>query len=603
MKIRVADYISNYLVEAQKITTTFILSGGGMMHLVDAIGRQEGLEYCCNHHEQVGAIAADAYARISGRLGVCYATAGPGATNTITGITGAWQDSSPVLYISGQSKLSQTIRGMQLDELRQFGTFEVDIIPMIESITKYSAFIDDAKKIRYHLEKACYLALTGRQGPVFLDIPIDIQGALIDPNELEGFTPPVESNVEKFDSKWIIEKLSTAKRPVILAGHGVRCSGKAQEFLELVELLRVPTITTSFALDLLSFNHEFYIGHPGMKGDRAGNLAVQSADLVLVIGSSLHVTTTGYEVDQFAPHAEIIFIEPDEMVHKRQEVTIDHHIRCDVAEAIGSLLAASKEITQTYKSDWHQLCLKSKNELAVSKEQRPGNTEDIDFYHIIDQLSDLSTEDDILTYDAGLAYYVIGQSFRTKLGQRIISSGSLGAMGFAFPAVTGACFAAPDKRILTVLGDGSMMTNIHELATFRKYKLNAKIFVVNNGGYSSIRNTQANFFDNFIVGCDAETGVFIPSVESLAKTFDLPYFSCKNQNQLQETLTSTLETDGPVVCEIFTPTTQQITPTVSSVKLADGSMRSRPLHDMAPFLDNEVLESYLPEGIKLERSE
>lgn len=597
--MRTSDYIAEYL-ENIGVEKVFLLSGGGMMHLLDAFSRRKNLTYVCNHHEQASGMAADGYARVSGKLGVCCATSGPGGTNTITAVVGAHQDSSPVLFISGQSKVSQTINGTNMHGLRQFGTFEVDIIPLVKSATKYAAVVTKAEDVRYHLEKAIYYATEGRPGAVFLDIPVDIQGAPVNPKTLRAFDPSEIAEPKKLNSDIsesvfaVIQKLKNAKHPLILAGHGVRSSKQFEKFYRVIEALNIPVVTTCFANDLLHFSHPLFTGHPGMKGDRAGNFAVQTADVILTLGCSLHVTTTGYELDQFAPEAYKIMVEIDPWVLQREQVNVNEKINCSVEDflfLLETMLPADSKLCTD--SNWHLRCTYWKNNLSVYKEPHQHLPGKINYYDFMEKLDLNSSSSDIIVTDAGSSFYIVGQAFRVKKGQRIISSGSLGAMGFAIPAATGAACAEPDKSILCITGDGSLQTNIHELAVIRKNNLNVKIFIINNDGYVSIRNTQNNFFSGHLAGTSNDSGVFIPNTEKLANAYEIPYISTDKIENLEETIKRALNATGPMLCEIFTPSHQEILPTVSSIRLENGSMKSKPLHDMFPFMDAEKRKSYL----------
>ena len=592
--MRVADYIAQYLEELG-CEAVFLLSGGGMMHLLDAVGRRQKLKYYCNHHEQCSAIAAESYARKSGKLGVCYMTSGPGGTNAVTGIVGAFQDSSPVLFICGQSKVSQTIIGSGLSGLRQFGTFEVNIVPIVESITKYSVLVQKAEDIRYHLERAVYQATSGRPGPVFLDIPVDIQGARIDPEKIRGFSPPVESREgltpEQLDT--IRTSLARAERPLVLAGHGIRCAGSAAQLLQLVEQLQIPVVTTPLATDLIAWDHPLFVGHPGMKGDRAGNLAIQSCDWLLILGSSLHVTTTGYELDRFSPDSFKIQVEPDEWVLKREQVGVQVKIQRELSQALTAMLALKPAEERT---GWLRHCASMKEELRVSREPHLRPEGKLNYYDLIEALSELTVGDETFVTDAGSAFYVVGQALRVKAGQRVIVSGALGAMGFALPAATGAAIASPDHRTICLTGDGSLQTNLHELGVLAHHNLNVALIVVDNGGYVSIRNTQNNFFGGFLVGTDPASGVTIPSLSGLAQAFGLPYRRIETLDQLESTLREVLQASGPMVCEVVTANVQEILPTVTSVKRDDGTMESKPLHEMYPFLEQSQLDRWLRPG-------
>lgn len=591
-KIRVADYVSQTLVK-HGADTVFLLSGGGMMHLMDSAGRTPGMKYICNHHEQAGAMAADAFARVKGSLAACYATSGPGGTNTITGLAGAWLDSAPVFFVSGQSKVSQTIRGTNAEGLRQFGTFEIDIVPVVSSLAKYSAFVGRAADIRYHMERAIYEAMTGRPGPVWLDIPVDVQGAMIDPSELKGFVPQVENQSRKDQSAELLaamEKFKSAKRPLILAGHGIRTSGSAEKFRKTLETFKVPIVTTQLATDLLPYLHPLFVGHPGMKGDRAGNFAVQNADALLVLGSSLHVLTTGYELDKFSPKSFKIQIDPDPAILRREQVGVNVKVNLDVSAAIDAIAGSGGF---SAPSAWLEHCAMSKRELDVFNEPhfREGNKPN--YYDIIESLSQVLNDDAIVTADAGSAFYTVGQAFKSKANQRVIISGGLGTMGYALPAATGAAAASPSSNVVCVTGDGSLQTNVHELAVIKQNNLNVKVVVINNDGYVSIRNTQKNFFGGFLVGTSRSSGVFIPKLDKIADAYGIGYIAIREVENLKKVLAEAMSVVGPLVIEIFTHADQEILPTVTSKKRDDGTMESKPIHDMYPFFEEKKMQRYL----------
>lgn len=597
--MRVSDYIAARIADAG-VRHIFLLSGGGMMHLLDAISRRTDLTYICNHHEQCSAFAADAYARKSGGLGVCFATSGPGATNTLTGIASSYQDSVPVLFVTGQSKVSQTIRGTKMAGLRQFGATEVDIVSLAEPITKWAYFLDDPKRVRWALEKAIHLAVSGRPGPTLLDVPLDIQGALIDPDQLEGFAPeplpPPSFNGATMES--ILRRLLSAKRPLILAGHGIRCAGQVQQFSDFVRRLNIPVATSPLATDLLAYDHPLLVGHPSGKGDRPGNFAVQTADVILFLGCSLHVMTTGFELDRFAPQAHKIQIDIDERVLARERVGVQEKHSIGVGEF---LAAADRILSQPIEgrthplpeSGWHSRCRRWKSEFSVFSEPHVRPPDGINFYDLSRVLGEVTRGDETILADAGSAFYVIGQSYRVKGDQRVIICGALGQMGYALPAATGAALADPEADAICVTGDGSLQTNIHELATIRAYNLRAKVIVVNNSGYVSIRNTQNAYFNGNLAGTDKRNGVWLPSFERIANAFEIPYLSARRLSELPEVLSGTLRTAGPVLCEVFTVEDQKIIPTVSSIRLPDGRMQSRPLEDMAPFIEPARLTDIL----------
>ena len=548
--MRVADFITIHLksIGTDKV---FLLSGGGMMHLIDAVG-VSGIDYICCHHEQCCAIAAEGYARQTGKLGVCYATSGPGATNILTGLVSAWQDSSPVLFITGQSKRSQTIRLANTPGLRQYGTFEVDIVPIVQSVTKYAHFLDEPQSIRYHLEKAIYLATTGRPGPVLLDIPLDVQGAPIDSQSMASFVsersymlnPPEPEVFNK-----LIKLLTKAKRPILLIGHGVRCSNAVTELRELVHKLGIPTVTTQLAKDALSYDDPFFVGHSGPKGDRPGNFAVQSSDFILSIGSSLHSQTIGYETDLFAPGAFKVQVDIDSAILNRGDVSVDLQINSDISAFIKGFLEAIRNTKLSIES-WRKCCLAWKDNFAVSDEPHDITTKEINFYEFAEALSTVLKGRESIVTDAGSAFYVMGQAFRCQSSQRYIVNGALGAMGYALPAAIGLACGKNDDAVVCVTGDGSLQTNIHELQTLKHYNFNIKLFIIQNDGYASIRNTQRGFFSGKFVGASRDSGVSLPPLNKIADAYGLPYVLIECREKMHDLIHYVMSQSGPVICEI-----------------------------------------------------
>lgn len=588
MKIRLADFVIDFFIN-KNIKTVFLLSGGGMMHLLDAVNNNPEMSYICNHHEQASGFAAEGYARASETSGLCFATSGPGATNLITSITSCWQDSVPVFFITGQAKLSQTIRNFELKKLRQFGTFEVDIISIVDSITKYSIFLNDPQRIKYHLEKAYELMLSGRPGPVLIDIPVDLQGTFIETDELISFKG--ESEVLDFQTEELIkiqmllEKIKIAKKPVILAGHGIRVSKTIDLFLKFARDLNIPIVTTQLGKDVISYNDELFVGHVGLKGDRAGNFAIQSADLILNLGCSLHVFTTGYQLEQFASNAYKVQVDIDENILRRQNVGVDLQINMDLKtffQCFGKLKL--NVIITTSFEDWRSKCLGWKYSFSVYNEPHQVEKNRINYYKFLEKLNFKTKGNEIIVTDAGSAFYVVGQAWQVVKNQRVIISGALGAMGYALPAASGASVAAPNKMVICVTGDGSLQTNIHELATIAFNKLNIKIFVMNNNGYISIKNTQKNFFDGNEIGVNQESGVFFPDLELISKAYGLTYVKIQNYADIEPVLSMILEYDGPVFCEVLAQEKQEIIPSVNSKKLPTGQLVSQTLDNMSPDL-------------------
>lgn len=595
MKIRTADYIAQRLRE-WGVDTVFMLSGGGMMHLVDSVGRAEGMHAICNHHEQCSAMAADAQARFSGRIGVCYATSGPGATNILTGLVGAWQDSSPVLFLTGQSKSTQTIQESGIVGLRQFGTFEVDIVPIVKPVTKYAVMVTDPKTIRYHLEKAFHLATTGRPGPVLLDLPLDVQGALIEPENLAGFVPENDAKHSNSDNlEKVIDILRNAKRPLILSGVGIRAAGAVDVFRRLIDRMNVPVVTSQLGKDALFYEHALFVGHSGPKGDRAGNFAVQSADVILSLGCSLHSQTTGWENSLFAPDAVKIQVDIDDAVLAREQLNVDIKIKSDVT---AFLLGMEPLLGKGFANDaWRNICISWKTRYAVNHEPHDRASEAVNYYDFAEELSCALKGSECIVTDAGSAFYAMGQGFRAKEKQRFISSGSLGAMGFALPAANGVATVS-DAATICVTGDGSLMTNIHDLAVTSHYKLNVKIFVLNNDGYLSIRNTQRDFFNGIFVGTDPDSGVFIPEIKIQAMAYCIPFLCCERASDLRSIIAQALAIDGPVLVEIKALRDQRMIPSVMSERLPDGRMQSKPLHEMYPYLPQSEVDAELGKARK-----
>lgn len=591
MSIRVADFIASHLSEIG-VKTVFLVSGGGMMHLIDAVGRTAGLRYMCNHHEQASAIAADAYARQTGALGVCYATSGPGATNILTGLVGAWQDSSPVLFLTGQCKRSETIRWTGIQGLRQYGTFEVDIVPIVTPVTKYAVFLDDARKVRYELEKAIHCAVSGRPGPVLMDVPLDIQGAPIDPDALDGYSVPSEPECGCDDvARDILDRIRSAKRPLVLAGWGVRCAGAVPLFRDLVHALGVPVAVSPLGKDALAYDDPLFVGHPGVKGDRAGNFAVQTADLIVALGNSLHTQTTGYEFDRFAPGACIIQIDPDAAVLSKKTVHVDIRVNRSIVPVMNALVRhAGSNWDASAFQPWRTRCMDWKARYAVSLEPHRRGDGPVNYYEFADVLSDVLSGDETVVADAGSGFYVMGQGLRLKGSQRFISSGSMGAMGFSLPAGLGVCAADPKRMVVCVTGDGSLQTNIQELQTLKHNQLNLKLFVIENDGYVSIRNTQNSFFKGHFVGSSRDSGVSMPELAGIAHAYGIAYVACASRAELRDALRETLATPGPVICGVKGQPDQAIIPTVSSVRLPSGAMQSKPLHDMFPFLSEAEVQ-------------
>jgi len=586
MRIKISDLVTRFL-EQNNVRHVFLLSGGMMMHLLDSISRSKSIRYICNHHEQASAMAAEGNARWRAGLGVCFATSGPGATNTITGIAGAWLDSSPVLLITGQSRRTLTARGLGLRDLRMVGTFEVDFVSIVQPITKYAVFLDDPRMVLFHLQKAVHLATTGRPGPVVIDMPLDVQGAVIEDEDLPQFIPEPTTPTEVHNFAPLWEKLAVSQRPVILGGHGIRVAGESGRFLALVERLGIPLVTTQLAKDLVPFNHPLFVGHVGLRGERAANFAVQASDLLIVVGSSLHITNTGYEVEAFAPSADKVWIDSDAANLRRNAIRATLTYQISVSDFLNAVKACSPPVSAEVTA-WRSLVSHWKQDLPLIAEHAV-KSKAIETYQLVSTLSDVLSGGEAIVSDAGSLYYVVGQCFRAKAGQRVILSGAMGAMGYALPAALGVAIENTSSPTICLTGDGSMQTNVQELASVARYAPNLKIIVINNGGYASIRNTQVAFCNGNIAGTDPATGVGMPRWSVLCEAYGLTYLKCELQAELKHIFNQMLSISGPVFVECCMPENVEMFPAVTSQKLENGSFVSSRLHEMSPRLSAKEL--------------
>jgi acetolactate synthase-1/2/3 large subunit len=583
--MRVADYIAQFIAEhEQTAKTVFMVSGGGNMHLIDALGRNMDLTYVCNHHEQACAIAAEGYARVSNKIGVAYVTTGPGGTNAITGVMGAWVDSIPMMIISGQVKFQTTIAFQPELQLRQLGDQEINIVDIVRPITKYAVMIMDKNKVRYHLEKAVYEAKHGRPGPVWIDVPLDIQGAQIEPENLDGFQVPPEP---KYDLKIenVVSALKKAKRPVIIAGNGIVLSGAVEEFRSLVEKLGAPVLGTFARYDIVKEDDSFYAGRFGTIGHRAGNFTVQNSDLIIAIGARLNMRAVSYNWEYFGREAVKVVVDIDENELQKHTLKADIPVCADAGAFIRGLSAALDDSFDF--SDWMQQCRMYRETFPTIIDQRQKVEGRVDSYNFFDVLSDCADPNAIFVFGNGTACVSSYQSLRLKTGQNIVVNSGCASMGYDIPAAIGAYYAAPERPVICVTGDGSMQMNIQELQTIAHNRLPIKLFVLNNEGYISIRNTQRGFFQGHFVGCGIESGVSCPDTLKIAEAYGLQSARLEDQIDLQERLDALLAVKGSVVCEVMLDPDEKMEPKLSSEVKPDGRIVSKPLEDMYPFLDRE----------------
>ncbi|MCC7007117.1 MAG: thiamine pyrophosphate-binding protein [Ottowia sp.] len=588
--MKLSTYVAQKIAE-QGIRHVFMVTGGGAMHLNHSLGTHPQLECVFNHHEQACAMAAEAYYRLTNRLAVVNVTSGPGGTNTITGVYGAYVDSIGMLVLSGQVKYETTVRSTGLP-LRQYGDQELDIEQLVRPVTKYCEMVTDPSSIRYHLEKAMYLATTGRPGPVWLDIPLNVQGAQIDPDTLIGFDPSeLDQPWQRTDlhavSQQILDKLAHAQRPVVFAGGGVRLSGQYASFLALVEKLGIPVVTGWNAHDAIWNSNPYYIGRPGTIGDRAGNFAVQNADVLLILGSRLNIRQVSYNWTTFARAAYKIWVDIDPYELQKPTVRADMPILADLSELLPVLLEKNYPGPSSEQQSWLAWCQERQQRFPVVLPEYHKHTQ-INPYVFMESLFHELKEEQIIVTGNGSACVISFQAAVLKPGQRLWTNSGCASMGYDLPAAIGACKASQNQPIVCLAGDGSIMMNLQELQTIAGNHMPIKIFILNNNGYSSIFQTHRNFFNGVEVGAGPKSGVSFPDFCKLSAAFNLPFIRCTQHKEIGEAIRTTMSSDGPAICEIMIDEHQVFAPKLSSKQLPDGRIISPPLEDLSPFLSREA---------------
>ncbi len=598
MKIRLADFVADFLVE-HGIEDCFTVTGGGAMHLNDALGHKQGLRCVYNHHEQACAIAAEAYARINNKIAAVCVTTGPGGTNAITGVVGGWLDSIPMLIISGQVRYDTSKRGMGLD-IRAGGDQEFDITRSIDCMTKYAEMIEEPRRIKYALEKALYLATSGRPGPCWIDIPVNFQGCMIDTDELISFVPEEESNdqapkVGEETVTAVLEKIMNAKRPVLYAGNGVRLSGGFALFEQLVPRLNIPVVTGWDNIDMMADNDALYVGRGGIMGDRAGNFAVQNADLVLAVGNRLSIRQVGYNWKTWAREAYVIMVDVDAEELKKPTLHVEMPIHADARDFLCELLSRMGKGVFYPENGWQEMCRNWKRDYPVVMQKHYDAKGPTNPYAFVKKLSDSLPEGYTTVVGNGTACVVGSHAYTIKRDQRFIINSAIASMGYDLPAAIGACVALGKREIVCLTGDGSIQMNLQELQTILTNKLPIKLFVINNDGYHSIRQTQTNLFGTHTkVGIGPESGdLSFPALERLAWAYGYPYAACRTNDDIDATLRTAFETDGAFLAEIFVDAAQFFEPKSATKRLPDGTLVSPPLEDLAPFLDRAELEKIM----------
>ncbi len=589
--IKVSDFIAKRLREKYKVKHVFMISGGGAMHLNDSFGKE--IDYICNHHEQASAIAAEGYARYNQQLAVVNVTTGPGGLNALNGVLGQWTDSVPVLYISGQVKFETTIGSCPEIGLRQLGDQEADIISIVKPLVKYAQTVNTPKDIGKILDRAVFEATHGRKGPVWIDVPMNVQGAIIDESELETDD---ESYVHSYiydnpyeKAEFILRKIEESSRPLIIAGHGIRLSGAMQEFYELLQLLNIPVVTTLNGFDTITDDHPQFIGRIGTIGQRAGNFALQNADLILCLGTRNNIRQVSYNWENFAHRAYKIVIDIDKAELNKPTIKPDLPIHADLKKVLEAITDKKQKIA---KKEWLNWCHERKINYHPSKNEDYKQTKTvINPYEFIRIITSLMKEDELIVTGNASPCVCMLQAGIVKKAQRVIWNSGNASMGYDLPAAIGACFSAGKKRTVCLAGDGSIMMNLQELQTIAHYRLPIKIFVINNGGYSSIIQTQTNFFNGRLTACACECGVTTPDFAKVAHSFGITAYRIENPAAMEKQIKEALDADGPVLCDIITDSEQIFIPKLSSEKLPDGKMVSKPLEDMFPFLPRDEFNS------------
>lgn len=609
MRVRVSDYIADFLVE-HGITDVFTVVGGGAMHMNDSFGHSRELHCTYNHHEQASSMAAEAYFRVHGKMAAVCVTSGPGAINALNGVVGAYQDSIPMLVFSGQTKTELTVFKSGLN-LRTLGNQEFDIVASLGKMVKYAEMVMDAGKIKFCLEKAYKVATEGRPGPCWLDIPLDVQGAYIETEDLKGYEDgedgyavrhvvehPEMHEAQTVDGQIIsqvVRRLADAKRPVLYAGNGIRISVSVERFQRLVQRLEIPVVTCWDSIDLMETDDDYYVGRGGIMGDRAGNFAVQNSDLLICIGTRLNIYQVGYHVDAWAREAYVVVNDIDAGELKKPTIRVDLPVCCDAGYFIEKLHKAWDEKyggsqNNHFYREWGKQCQTWKKKYPVVQEKHYADGDFVNVYAFMDRLSKMLPKEAVTVVSNGSASVVGSQSYYIGRGQRFLMNCGLSSMGYGLPAAVGACVANDSEPVICIEGDGSIMMNLQELQTVVTNHLPVKIFVINNQGYHQIRITQKSLFEDKLVGVGPESGdLSFPDFKKVSAAFDIPYYCVKDTKSLDSVLGEVLQNEGCLLCEVFCDTEQVFEPKSATKKLEDGRLISPPLEDLAPFLSRDEL--------------
>lgn len=592
--VKVSDLIFQYLVEKHNIHHCFLVTGGGAMHLNDSIGHTPGLKYVCNHHEQASAIAGEGYYRACGKLAVTCVTTGPGGTNAITGVLGQWLDSIPGLYISGQVKQPTTIAACPELNLRQLGDQEADIKSMVKSITKYCVTITDVRDVKYELDKAIYIALDGRPGPVWVDVPLDIQGAMVDESTMKEFDPSqlndyIDHALIDKQINLLLDKIKEAKAPVIYVGNGVRLAKREAQFIEMAEALHIPVVTAISGSDIIWYDHPLCYGKPGICGDRIGNIMVQNSDLLIVMGTRLSIRQVSYAYDLLAPKAYKVMVDVDAAEMVKPTLNIDLRIHANLCEFIDKMQQKLKDFSAPSFEDWRTWGRGIEAKLPTLFDDNPDKEGYANSYKFTDELFKQLSSGDVVVTGNGTAYTSTYQAMKVKQGVRVFANQGCAAMGYGLPAAIGACVSNEHGKTICITGDGSIQMNLQELQTLVTYKLPLKVFVLENESYLAIKTTQTSFFKGHFTGSNPASGVVCPDMKKISGAYGIPFFRVSDNESLPSVINEVLSIDGPVICEIKMHPMQTLFPkSASFMDKATGKMSSAPLEKMAPFMDAKL---------------
>ncbi len=590
--MKLSDYVIRFVADLG-VKHVFLVTGGGALHLNDSLARCAEIQFVCNHHEQASAIAAENYAKATGSIGVAMVTTGPGGSNAVTGVAGAWFDSVPCLFLSGQAKRPDRMFAEDGTPLgvRQRGIQELDIVTLVSSITKYAVTITDPQSIRFHLEKAIHLATTGRPGPVWIDIPLDVQAISVDVDALPGFTPeasPAKNAALQSEVQTVIEALNRAERPVILCGNGVRLA-KAEKLIQgFVQEQQIPIETTWVTADLFDFQDPLYMGRPGTIAARGSNFAIQNSDFLLVLGTRMDFPVSGWSPNQLARGAHKVLVDADQAELNKLSSVFQQSICADAGDFLREVERQAKDIQKRDRSAWRARCLDWKKRYPIIQEKHRTDSGPVSIYHLAEVISSATSAEDVLisgSSGTGIEIYIY--AFPNRKGQRLFHTAGLGAMGYGIAASIGACLGRGKKPTICVDGDGGFMLNIQELATVSHLQLPIKFFVLNNDGYAAIRGSQKNFFGAPNIGCDEATGLWLPNILEVAKAFKIGTAEIHDQHDLAGQVKRVLAMPGPVICDVKVLADEPREPRVTSVQRPDGSFVSKPLEDMAPLLDRD----------------